>query len=81
MDNYERQVLESVLEMLHGLIGRADAAADYRPILTIFPGGALTSANLSPMNQQKKSPLHNVTEEKKKQSKHRHFEIHRKGVS
>ena len=33
MNDQEMQVIETVLEMLHGLIGRADASRDFRPIL------------------------------------------------
>ena len=33
MDNYERQLLDSAIELLHRLVGYADAKADFKPIL------------------------------------------------
>ena len=35
MDNHERSTLEQILAMLHGLIGRDDAKADFRPDLSL----------------------------------------------
>lgn len=53
MNDQEMQVIETVLEMLHGLIGRADASRDFRPILQIFPGGKVTeAADLPPGNSE-----------------------------
>ena len=37
MDNHERSTLEQILNLLHGLLGRNDAKADYRPELTFVP--------------------------------------------
>lgn len=37
MDNHERSTLEQILNLLHGLLGRGDAKADYRPELTFVP--------------------------------------------
>ena len=34
MDNHERSTLEQILNLLHGLIGRDDAKADFRPDLS-----------------------------------------------
>ena len=33
MDNYERQLFDSAMELLHRLAGYADAKADFKPIL------------------------------------------------
>lgn len=33
MDNYERELLQSAMELLHRLVGYADAKEDFRPIL------------------------------------------------
>lgn len=38
MDNYERQLVESALKLLHQLVGYADYKEDFKPILKIFPG-------------------------------------------
>ena len=35
MDNHERSTLEQILAMLHGLMGRDDAKADFRPDLSL----------------------------------------------
>ena len=35
MDNHERSTLEQILNLLHGLIGRDDAKADFRPDLSL----------------------------------------------
>ena len=35
MDNHERSTLDQILAMLHGLIGRDDAKADFRPDLSL----------------------------------------------
>ena len=37
MDNHERGTIEQILNLLHGLLGRDDAKADYRPELTFVP--------------------------------------------
>ena len=37
MDNHERGTIEQILNLLHGLLGRNDAKADYRPELTFVP--------------------------------------------
>ena len=37
MDNHERSTLEHIANLLHGLLGRDDAKADYRPELTFVP--------------------------------------------
>ena len=37
MDNHERGTIEQILNLLHGLLGRDDAKADYRPTLTFIP--------------------------------------------
>lgn len=53
MNDQEMQVIETVLEMLHGLIGRADASRDFRPILQIFTGGKVAeAADLPPGNSE-----------------------------
>ncbi|MBQ2702179.1 MAG: hypothetical protein IJF64_04230, partial [Clostridia bacterium] len=42
MDNYERQLVESALELLHRLVGYADSKEDFKPILRLFPGSEPT---------------------------------------
>lgn len=37
MDNHERGTIKQILNLLHGLLGRDDAKADYRPELTFVP--------------------------------------------
>ena len=53
MNDQERNVIETVLDMLHGLLGRSDASKDFRPILQLFPGGKVTeAADLPPGNSE-----------------------------
>ena len=53
MNDQERNVIETVLDMLHGLLGRSDASEDFRPILQLFPGGKVTeAADLPPGNSE-----------------------------
>lgn len=37
MDSYERNLLSAILDLLHKLVGYADAKEDYRPILQFVP--------------------------------------------
>lgn len=56
MNDLERKVIETVLDMLHGLLGRSDASEDFRPILQLFPGGKVTEAADLPPGQNKTPP-------------------------
>ena len=64
MDNHERSTLEQILAMLHGLIGRDDAKADFRPDLSFVsesPDSSETEtlvfpARLSAGTENEKSP-------------------------
>ena len=56
MNDQERNVIETVLDMLHGLLGRSDASEDFRPILQLFPGGKVTEAADLPPGQNKTPP-------------------------
>ena len=48
MDNYERQLLESAIDLLHRLLGRADAKDDFKPILRFVPDEPLPFAGRKP---------------------------------
>ena len=71
MDNHERSTLEQILNLLHGLIGRDDAKADFRPDLSFVsespdsPGTEtlVFPARLFDGTEKEKSPL---TEDTKK---------------
>ena len=73
MDNHERSTLEQILAMLHGLIGRDDAKADFRPDLSFVsesPDSSETEtlvfpARLSAGTEKEKSPPKEGTQEEK----------------
>lgn len=51
MDNHERSTLEQILAMLHGLMGRDDAKADFRPDLSLVsdrPDSSVTETLIFP---------------------------------
>ena len=61
MDNHERGTIEQILNLLHGLLGRDDAKADYRPTLTFIPDnpdGVLVFPDCR--TEKEKSPTENT---------------------
>ena len=54
MDNHERGTIEQILNLLHGLLGRDDAKADYRPTLTFIPDNRMAFSSFRTAEQKKK---------------------------
>lgn len=56
MDNHEREMLQNILELLHQLVGYADAKSDFRPALRFVEDSNVLPFRVPTSEQNNKSP-------------------------